>query len=223
MVVMSIISFFRPQTLERSKSSFSGEIVVIEEFGKKRMEIGGMIQSGGIVEKIWGKTVKNVQMFKCSNVQRVLILGLGAGTVAKVVSSSCQAVQLSSCKLTGIEIDPEVIRLGKKYFGLGKIENLEIVVDDAARYVDERFKRFKRFDLILVDLFQGREIPKNCQDKKFLKSLKKIKTDEGLIIFNRFYSKEKRNETDKFVQKCETVFNSVKTKKAICNLMVFCQ
>jgi len=112
---------------------------------------------------------------------------------------------------------------------LGDIENLKIIISDAVDFVSqqlqqfEQLKHFEHFDLILIDLFQGREIPENCQDKKFLENLKKMKSSGGLIIFNRFYSKEKRDETDKFVQRCETVFSSVKTKKAICNLMVFCQ
>lgn len=222
---MSILSFFWPQVLEKVVSPISGEIKVIEQFGKRRLEIGGMTQSGGLVEKIWKKAIKEVsKVSKVPRVSRVLILGLGAGTVAKLLSLNTK-YHMPYTKMIGVEIDPEVIRLGKKYFGLGEIENLEIVIADAIRFVNQQFSHLtiKPFDLILVDLYQGREVPKKCQSKKFLQSLKSLRSSRGLIIFNRLYSKDKRQETDQFVQQCQGIFDRVETKKALCNLMIFCE
>lgn len=215
---MSFLSFFWPQVLEKVVSPISGEIKVIEQFGERRLEVGGMTQSGGLVEKIWKEALTSCQADQLSS---CLILGLGGGTAAKIISSNCPADQLSSCKLIGVEIDAKIIRLGKKYFGLGEIENLEIVIGDAVKYVS-RESGGGRFDLILVDLYQGREIPVKCQSMRFLENLGKIKTKNGLIIFNRLYSRDERQGADEFIKKCRRFFDSVKTSEAVCNLMVWC-
>lgn len=222
---MSFLSFFWPQILETVESPISGEVKVIEQFGKRRLEIGGMIQSGGIVERIWNKALSRCPAVCLSS---CLILGLGAGTAIKILNESCRAVCLSSCKLIGVEIDPEIVRLGKKYFGLGEMgetRNLRIVISNAIDFINQQLnnRTIEQWTLILVDLYQGREIPKNCQTTKFLESLKKIKSKNGLIVFNRLYSRDEKRATGEFVKKCRQVFGSVKTSKAICNLIVLCR
>jgi len=227
-----ILSFLYPQVLEKINSPISGEIKVIEQFGKRRLEIGGMTQSGGIVKEIWEKGLREIrrynditrQRYKDTRMERVLVLGLGGGDVVRILISNIK-YQISNINITGVEINPEIIRFGKKYFGLGRIKNLEIVIADAVRFVNQQFSRLtiQPFDLILVDLYQGREIPAGCQGERFLQSLKGLRGLKGLIVFNRLYSKDQRGQTDKFVQKCQEIFKEVETKKAVCNLMVFCR
>jgi len=219
---MSIFSFLWPQVLEKVYSPISGEIEVIEEFGKRRMEIGGLTQSGGIVEKIWKKALMKIRNSKFE-IRNCLILGLGAGTAAKMVSNF--KFPTSEIRIVGVEIDPEVIRLGKKYFGLGEIRNLKIVIKDAKEYLHRPFNRLtgELFDLILVDLYQGRKIPEDCQSEKFLGSLKRLKEPKGQVIFNRLYSWEERAKTERFKEKCQQIFDEVRVKRVICNLMVFCR
>ena len=73
--MVNLLSFLWPKVLEKSFSPISGQIKVVEQFGKCSLEVGGITQSGGIVEKIWKKTI--VSLFHCYIVERVLILGLG--------------------------------------------------------------------------------------------------------------------------------------------------
>ena len=100
------------KTLEIVKSSINGEITIYNFFGSPKMYIGGLLQSGGVVADIWKKGIKaasNCQLPTAS----ILILGLGCGTAAKIFSQ-----KWPKAKIVGVEIDPEVIRVGKKYFGL---------------------------------------------------------------------------------------------------------
>ncbi|MFH0894245.1 MAG: hypothetical protein V2A54_07405, partial [Bacteroidota bacterium] len=46
------------------------------------------------------------------NIKNTLILGFGAGSVASLLQEKFNI----DCAITGVELDPEVIRLGEKYF-----------------------------------------------------------------------------------------------------------
>ena len=220
----SILPFFWPRVLERVESPISGEIKIVEEFGKRRMEIGGITQSGGMVEKIWEKTAREIIKLSNYQIANCLILGLGAGTAAKIISNI--QYPISNIKIAGVEIDPQIVNLGKKYFGLGEIPRLEIVIADTVRFINQlpiKQPAIKGFNLILVDIYQGRKIPPACETPAFLENLKKLKKTLGLIIFNRLYGKNEREETEKFLQKCRKIFTEVEAKNAICNKMIFCR
>jgi spermidine synthase len=78
--------------------------------------------------------------------RRVLLLGLGGGSVAHAVRGLDPQAEL-----VGVEWDEAVQGLARRHFGIGDL-GMEIVVDDALRYL--RRER-RRFDLIVEDLFIG--------------------------------------------------------------------
>ena len=78
--------------------------------------------------------------------RRVLVLGLGAGSVARLVRALAPRAHI-----VGVEFDPEIIEVSRKYFGLDGLD-LEVIAGDARAYL-ERSRR--RFDAILEDVFVG--------------------------------------------------------------------
>ncbi len=140
-----------------------------------------------------------------------LILGLGGGTAAKLVNQFWP-----EAKIVGIEIDPVIIGLAKKYFALGKISSLKIINADAAEWV----KRKEKFDLILVDVYLGDKVPKSCETKEFLKNIKKLISPGGFVIFNRLNYKEKKKETEDFIKKLEKIFPQVSLIQTPSNLLI---
>ncbi len=78
--------------------------------------------------------------------RRVLLLGLAAGSVARAV----RALDPEAA-IVGVERDSAVLQAARRHFGLDRL-GIEIVEDDAFRYL-ERERR--RFDLVVEDLFVG--------------------------------------------------------------------
>jgi spermidine synthase len=76
----------------------------------------------------------------------VLLLGLGGGSAARVVRAVAPRA-----RIVGVEIDPAVVRAARRWFELDAL-GVEVVVDDAARYL-ARTRR--RFDAVLEDVFVG--------------------------------------------------------------------
>ena len=175
------------------------------------MTIGGLLQSGGIVADIWKKAASKFSIlnFKFSN---ILILGLGCGTAAKIFSKD-----FPDANIIGVEIDPVVIDLGKKYFQLSEIPNLKIVCRDAAEY-----KSTIRFDLIIIDLYLGEKIPDKLQNNNFLKNIKKLLSKNGIAVFNRIFWDEHKFWAHNFVNRSGKIFKKTELIRTVANLLVIC-
>jgi spermidine synthase len=212
--------FLGNEVLEKIYSPINGEVAVVEDlFGKREMMIGRVAQSGGLAERLWEKISNDKFLipneFQNSNFQ-CLILGLGCGTVAQVMHEKFPLYEIM-----GVEIDPKVIELGKKYFGLGEIPNLKIVVGDAISLVQSSKFKVQSFDLVVVDLYLGQEFPKEAESEDFLRSVGSLVNKDGLVLFNRlYYNRRHRKLADRFVEKLTTVFSLVKTKKLFTNLLI---
>jgi spermidine synthase len=79
--------------------------------------------------------------------RRILLLGLGGGSVARILRGLAPRAEI-----VGVELDSEVIRLARAHFDLDGL-GLEIRSDDA---LDVLRHEKRRFDLIVEDVFVGR-------------------------------------------------------------------
>ena len=79
-------------------------------------------------------------------VERMLVIGNAGGTVARAYGELYPDVRID-----GVEIDPEVTEVGRRYLGLGENPNLEVVSADGRPYLE---LTSKRYDLILVDAYR---------------------------------------------------------------------
>jgi len=202
--------------LEERKSKFNGDIKVVRSLGfGTYIQAEGLTQSGGIVETIWKSTIKKVKSKKLI-VKNCLILGLGGGTVAKLIKKNWPGA-----KIIGIDIDPLMVELGKKYLGLGQI-GLEIKIGDALELGKKLKVKSEKFDLVVVDLYNGDEFPEKFVNEKFLNKVKSSLTDRGVVVFNRTYYGDKRPETVKFGNKLQKIFSKVEWFYPEANLMFIC-
>lgn len=203
-----------PRTVYKTKSKTSGPIEVKEQLGSYTLHVDNLIQSGGLIRGIWKKALRSAQG-KLS-VSNCLILGLGGGTVVQLIK-----VRYPKAKITGIEIDPEIIKIGKRFFGLDKVENLKIINADAFDWIKARSNDSnhlnKKFNLIIIDLYLGSKFLKKAAGDEFLKDIKKLLSKKGIIIFNRLISRGE--DLVRFEEKLKKHFSFVKTIKTHTNLL----
>lgn len=204
------------KVLEEVDSPINGKIRVVKDlaFGT-HIQVENLTQSGGVVEEIWRSTLRKVKG-KGQEVKECLILGLGGGSAAKLVRKFWP-----NTKITGVDIDPFMIEMGNKYMGLDKVQ-VQVEVQDAMNFVRVSSKSKRKFDLILVDLYVGHEVPEKFSSQAFLRLVLRLTTKNGIAVFNRLYFGEKRPEAMKFGKKLEKVFSKVDYVFPEANLMFVC-
>ena len=202
------------RVLETRKSEFNGKVEVISDLAwGVHIKAGGLTQSGGIAKKVWEKALREVKRVKGSKVERVLILGLGGGSISETIFE-----KWPGAKMAGVEIDSVMVSLGKKYLKLAQ-SDLEIKIEDANEYVKETPERF---DLICVDVYVGGKVPEKLETVEFFEKVKDILKEDGVVVINRLYYGEKRKEAIKILEKLEKVFTNVKVVYPEANVMFIC-
>ncbi|MFZ5845292.1 MAG: spermidine synthase [Patescibacteria group bacterium] len=105
----------------------------------------------------------------------VLILGVAGGTLARIVLEKCP-----KAKITGVDNNEEIIEWAKKNFDLKKIK-MKILIENGYWFVK---LTSQKFDLILVDMWDGFLFPIKSLSKGFIEDLKKILKPGGEVRIN---------------------------------------
>jgi spermidine synthase len=198
--------------LEERRSKFNGNLRVVRSFGLGTyIQADGLTQSGGIVEGIWKQTLKKVKSEKLK-VKSCLILGLGGGTVAKLIRKNWP-----EAKITGVDIDPVMVELGIKYLALDT-SKAEIVIQDAFDY----YLVPNAYDLVIIDLYQGDQFPKKFESEDYIHLVRHGLASKGVAIFNRLYFKDKKKDAKDFGGKLKKIFKKVDYFYPITNIMFVC-
>lgn len=169
-----VLSFFWPIVIKKYHSNFSGTIEITYSYGKKIVDTKNANYSYGSLQKILKIGLQNIHL---PTVENVLILGLGGGSVVETLRKHYNYNKT----ITAIEIDPVMIEICKKEFGLYSGDNLQIIEEDAFNYTKTNTKKF---DLIIVDLFIDTKVPEEFYSKTFFKSLQQNSAKDGQIIIN---------------------------------------
>ena len=205
------------KVLEEVVSSINGKVRVIKSLGLGTyIQVEGLTQSGGVVYEVWKSTLKKLKNSKILKLKNGLVLGLGGGSAAKLVRK-----YWPQAKITGVDIDPVMVEMGKKYMGLEE-QGIEIVIMDAEKFLSNNELRGTKYDLILVDLYVGYEVPEKFLSENYIQLVRTVLASGGIAIFNRLYYGEKRPEAMRFAAKLEAVFPKVKYFHPEANVMFLC-
>ena len=114
---------------------------------------------------------------------RVLILGLGGGTLADVFATLFPAIEIDA-----VEIDPAVIKMARRYFGFAERPGTTVHARDGRVFVRRALRDDKRYDYIVLDAFNGDYIPEHLMTQEFLEECRSLLTDDGVLVANTFSS-----------------------------------
>jgi spermidine synthase len=119
--------------------------------GVRELHVDGTFAScyepGNVITgSVWDALAAGITALPRQRRRSVLLLGLGGGSAARVVRALAPRA-----RIVGVEIDPSVVRLARRWFDLDAL-GIEVVVEDARAYL-ERCRR--RFDAVLEDVFVG--------------------------------------------------------------------
>jgi predicted membrane-bound spermidine synthase len=113
--------------------------------------------------------------FQVSNIDSALLIGLAGGTAARQMADAYPGIQVD-----GVEIDPEIARLAKKYFGLDR-PDVNIILQDGRYYLRNTDKTY---DIIGVDAYRQPYIPFQLTTKEFFQEVSDHLNDGGAAVVN---------------------------------------
>lgn len=146
----------------------------------------------------------------------ILILGMGAGTSAK------QYLHYFDTNIDAVELDPGVIEVGKKYFGLTESDRFHIYAEDARPFLRTAGKMY---DVISIDIYHGGVYaPFYVLTKEFFASVYDHLTPNGVMVINVISPYEQKNRTllvDAVGNTISTVFPSTYKIELFLNHILF--
>ncbi len=109
------------------------------------------------------------------DVDSLCLIGLAGGTTARQFTRVYGPIPID-----GVEIDPRIVEVGRKYFDMNE-PNLNVIVQDG-RYFLKTTDR--RYDVIGVDAYRQPYIPFQLTTREFFQEAYDHLTDEGVMVLN---------------------------------------
>ena len=113
----------------------------------------------------------------------ILIVGLGGGTLPMALRELVPAAVIDT-----VEIDPAVVRVATDYFGYRTDDQNRVFTEDARVFGKRAKIRGQRYDLIVLDAFNGDYIPEHLMTVEYLREMRDLLTADGTLVANTFSS-----------------------------------
>ena len=142
----------------------------------------------------------NPSPFTIDEVSRYAIVGLAAGTTARQASAVYGPIPID-----GFEIDPEIIRVGQRFFDMNQ-PNLNPIAEDGRIGLA---RSENRYTVIGIDAYRPPYIPWHLTTQQFFQEVFNHLDDHGVLVINVGRAPEDRRLINGLVATIQTIFPSV--------------
>ena len=143
--------------------------------------------------------------------RRILVVGLGGGTLPRFVHHYYPAATVDA-----VDINPEVVRVAKDYFGFREDSRLRAHVADGRRYIEQARVPY---DLIFLDAYGANDVPAHLTTQEFLRAVRRALTPGGVVVGN-LWGDDFNGRYAAMVRTYQSVFDTVKILPAEYNRIV---
>ncbi|MFC4179097.1 spermidine synthase [Flavobacterium gossypii] len=200
-----LFSYIIPINIHKQKSSVSKNLEITWANGELVLDSKNTNYSYGSLQRILRKGLDSIGFKTILKMEHILVLGVAGGSVIKTLTEEIKF----KGRITGVEIDPEIIKIANSYFNLDKISNLEIVIDDAFEFV---LKTKNKYNLIIIDIFQDTTMPNFLFEEFFQNRTCFLLKNKGIILFNTMCLSDKDNlRNKKYLESVNTELYTART------------
>lgn len=185
-MIRKFFSYIIPVKIFKKKSARSKIIEVTWANGELVLDSENTNYSYGSLQRILRYGLRNIGYDKILKMEHILLLGVAGGSVVKTLVDEIEY----KGKITGVEIDNDMIQIANEYFNLNQIKQLELVIDDAFEFV---LKTKEQYNLIIIDVFEDTNMPNFLFEKFFLDRICTLLNENGFILFNTMILDEAHN------------------------------
>ncbi|MFP3945185.1 MAG: spermidine synthase [Alphaproteobacteria bacterium] len=108
--------------------------------------------------------------------EKAVVIGMGGGRITWYLSHF-----IPEMEVTGVELDPKIVRIAGEYFDVQEGPNLKIVTRDGRIFM-RRTK--ERYDYIVVDAYRGAFVPFHLLTQEFYQLLEERLEPGGVVVQN---------------------------------------
>jgi len=191
---------FQQDKILSQKESIYQVLTVIQEGTIRRLYGGRTSFSAMDTDRPYHHVMEYTEMMMMGmayveNPTDVLMIGLGAGTVAKYLRK-----YYPDLNITVVEIDEDVVEYAREFFDFNTDEHMNVVIQDGRRYL---MKSKESYDIIFLDAYYGDYIPFHLLTREFLMMVKDHLTPHGTVVSNtwsaqKLYERESATYADVF-------------------------
>jgi spermidine synthase len=193
MSLLPMLPTFAAQKMIHTEKSLYREVLVYEEAGERCMcftracRIGR--QSCVILSDPHRFALNYTRMmmagtlFMGSTPQRVLIVGLGGGSIPTALREILPQAQIDV-----VEIDPAVTKVARRFFNFRDDAKMKVIELDGRVYVKRAQRAGTKYDVVMLDAFDHEYIPEHLLTREFLAEVKSLLSPQGVLVANTFSS-----------------------------------
>ena len=167
------LSYLYPQT-RKVLTDHNGELELTLINGSLVLDSANSNYSFGSLQRILKYGLQQIPM---QEIQSVLLLGLGGGSVIATLRKDFQFKN----QITAVEFDKKVIAIARDEFGITTDAQTTIIYEEASRFL---LNNNQQFSLIIIDLFIGDEVPEQFYKNPFWNEVIRHTEKNGTILFN---------------------------------------
>jgi len=192
-MLKKILSYLIPIKIHTEKSTLSKTLEVTWANGNLVLDSENTNYSYGSLQRVLKYGLKKIGFSKIKKMENVLVLGVAGGSVIKTLINDIKY----QGKITGVDIDPDIIKLANTYFKLNEIPQLQIVISDAFEFT---LKTKEKYDLVIIDVFQDTTMPNFLFESFFINRICVLLKSKGYILFNTMtLNKNQDTRNHKFI------------------------
>ncbi len=140
------------------------------------------------------------QDMKPEDVSSVALIGLAGGTMAKELTLAYGPIPID-----GVEIDPKIAEVGRKYFDMNE-PNLNVIVQDGRYFLSTTNKRY---DLVGIDAYRQPYIPFHLTTREFFEQVRSHLSPDGVAVINAGRTETDYRLVDVIASTMKSVFPNV--------------
>jgi spermidine synthase len=170
-----------PDGVIYESQSLYHHIYVVQDGGRRLLKFDNSIQSGMYPDRPYESVFPYTDFFHLAlafkeDIADVLVIGLGAGTVPKRFHKDYPDMTIEC-----VEIDPEVVRVAREYFGFPHDDEVRVHTTDGRTFLQSSRKAY---DLIIVDAYYADSIPFHLTTVEFYELVRDRLKPGGILASN---------------------------------------
>lgn len=186
-MLKKFLSYFIPVNIYKRNSAINKTLEVTWNNGQLVLDSKSTNYSYGSLQRILRKGLHYIGFERIKKFENVLVLGVAGGSVIKTLANEIGF----KGRITGVELDADIITIANDYFNLNEIPNLTLINDDAFEFV---LKTKEKYDLIIIDIFQDTVMPNFLFEEFFINRINFLLKIDGFILFNTMTLNKKDKE-----------------------------